>query len=134
MRVSLSAFCLTALMATGAWAQNAQPQAKMDSTNHAPESTGPDYTAVYCSSFITDEKIPDTTYLVSGEESNSRIVFARGDVVYINQGSSQGVKVGDRYDVLRQEKDAVEVQWFKWQDKLLRAMGTIYRDKGQLRV
>jgi hypothetical protein len=134
MRAFLTGFCLTALMATSAWAQNAQPQVRIDSTNHVPEATGPDYTAVYCSSFVSDEKIPDTSYLVSGEESNSKIVFAQGDVVYINQGSSQGVKVGDRFDVIRPEKDFTAVQWFKWQDKLLRAMGTIYRDKGQLRV
>ncbi len=134
MRAFLSAFCITALMATSAWAQTAQPQANIDSTNHVPEATGPDYTAVYCSSFVSSERIPDTKYLVGGEESNSRIVFAQNDVVYINQGSAQGVKVGDRFDVLRPEKDAIEVQWFKWQDKLLRAMGTIYRDKGQLRV
>ena len=30
--------------------------------------------------------------------------------------------------------DPVKVQWFKWQDKLLKAMGTVYADEGQLRV
>jgi hypothetical protein len=121
------------LAATGAWAQT-NAQGPVSSTQHVAEAVSPDYSAVYCSSFVSDERMPDDSYLISGEESNSRIVFARGDVVYINRGSNQGVRVGDRFSVMRAESDQVKVQWFKWQDKLLKAMGTIYRDKGQLRV
>ena len=70
--------------------------------------------------------------MISGEQSNIKIIFARGDYVYINKGSVQGVHVGDRFYVIRPEADPVKVQWFKWQDKLMKAMGTVYRDTGQL--
>jgi len=89
---------------------------------------------VYCSGFVTDQKVPDATRLVSGEQSNVKLVFSRGDYVYINRGQDKGVRVGDRYSVVRPEKDPLEVQWFKWQDKLLKAMGTHYVDAGQLQV
>ncbi|MGB2654134.1 MAG: hypothetical protein WAN62_10155, partial [Candidatus Acidiferrum sp.] len=54
--------------------------------------------------------------------------------VYINQGLDKGVRVGDRYSVVRAESDPLDVTWFKWQAKLLKAMGTHYLDAGQLRV
>src|SRR5271170_715064 len=120
MRTFATGICLGALLAaTGAWAQSTS-QFPINSTQRAAEASSPDYTAVYCSSFVTDEKVPSDSYLISGEESNSRIVFARGDVVYINKGSNQGIHVGDRFSVMRVESDPVNVQWFKWQSKLLK--------------
>jgi len=101
----------------------------------APSTPGQaDYASSYCSGFFTDQKLPDATRLVSGEQSNYKITFARGDYVYINRGADKGVRVGDRYSVMRQDSDPASVQWFKWQDKLTKAMGTHYLDAGQLRV
>ncbi len=87
-----------------------------------------------CSGFVTDQKVPDEIRLVSGEQSNYKITFARGDYVHINRGQDKGVRVGDRFTVVRAVKDPTEVPWFKWQVKLMNAMGTAYRDTGQLRV
>jgi hypothetical protein len=135
MRSIASGICLGALLAaTGAWAQTSSQSVAVSDSRRAPEATSPDYSAVYCSSFVTDEKVSEDSYLISGEQSNSKVVFASGDVVYINKGSNQGIRVGDRFSVIRPESDPVQVQWFKWQNRLLKAMGTIYRDKGQLRV
>ncbi|MGB6685733.1 MAG: hypothetical protein WBH24_18930 [Candidatus Acidiferrum sp.] len=94
----------------------------------------PGFSTVYCSGFVTDQKVPDATRLVSGEQSNAKITFARGDYVYINRGQDKGVRVGDRYSVVRPESDELKVDWFKWQTKLLKAMGTHYTDAGQLQV
>ncbi len=87
-----------------------------------------------CSGFVTDQKVPDEIWLVSGEQSNYKITFMRGDYVYINRGQDKGVRVGDRFSVVRPDKDPTEVPWFKWQTKLLKAMGTSYLDAGQVRV
>jgi hypothetical protein len=54
--------------------------------------------------------------------------------VYINSGLDKGVRVGDHYSVVRPEGDPVDVNWFKWQAKLLKAMGTHYLDLGQIEV
>ncbi|MGB7281589.1 MAG: hypothetical protein WBE13_04935 [Candidatus Acidiferrum sp.] len=83
---------------------------------------------------MTDQKVPDSARLVSGEQSNAKLTFARGDYVYINRGQDKGVRVGDRFSVVRAESDPVDVDWFKWQSKLLKAMGKHYLDAGQLRV
>lgn len=122
MRAKLAALCVSALV--GAGICSAQ----------APTPTQPGYSTVYCSGFVTDQKVPDGTRLISGEQSNTKLTFARGDYVYLNRGSEQGVRVGDRYSVVRQESDPSGVPWFKWQVKLMKAMGTHYVDAGQLRV
>ena len=120
--------------ATGAWAQTNQQPLVVNSTQRVDEAKSPDFSAVYCSSFVTDEKISNDTVLISGQESNIKLLFAQGDYVYVNKGSAQGVHVGDRFSVMRPETDPTKVEWFKWQNKLMKAMGTVYKDTGQLQI
>lgn len=135
MRAFVAALSLGILLpASGAWAQTTSQTPVVSSTQRAAEAKSPDYSAVYCSSIVSDEKPATDSYLISGEESSTSVVFTRGNFVYINKGSVQGVKVGDRYSVFRPQSDPVKVQWFKWQDKLMKAMGTVYKDTGQLVV
>ena len=108
------------------------------SAQNAPQAASPipqiDYSTVNCSGFVTDQRVPDEIRLISAEQSNYKITFTRGDYVHINRGQDKGVRVGDRFSVVRPAKDATDVPWFKWQNKLMRAMGTAYVDAGQLRV
>jgi hypothetical protein len=121
MRAKLAALSIFVFIGAGiCTAQTAPPQVS--------------YSTVYCSGFVSDQRVPDATRLVSGEESNVKILFARGDNVTINRGQDKGVRVGDRYSVVRAETDPLEVNWFKWQAKLMKAMGTHYLDAGQLRI
>lgn len=128
------------LAGASAWTQNNPGSQSVSSTQAVASAASPDYTAVYCSNFITSDRGREDAYLISGEESNSKLVFALRDYVSINRGSSQGVHVGDRYSVFRPVKDPTDVQWlsyvqwFKWQNKLVKAMGTLYQDAGQLKV
>jgi hypothetical protein len=129
MRARLAALSLTTIFVgtVVCLAQNTQQET-------ARAITQPDYSIVNCSGFVTDQKVPDDIYLISGEQSNYKLTFAHGDYVYINRGQDKGVRVGDRFSVVRPDKDPTDVPWFKWQHKLMRAMGTLYTDTGQLRV
>jgi len=97
---------------------------------------------IYCTGVATDEPVPADTYLISGENSGYKNTFQQGDHVYINRGADQGVKVGDIFEVVRSVSDPMEDkwfkvqsrEWFKWQSKLIHAMGTMYADIGQVRV
>jgi hypothetical protein len=100
----------------------------------APVITQTDYSMVNCSGFYADQKVPDEIRLISGEQSNYKITFARGDNVFINRGQDKGVRVGDRFSVVRPNRYPTDVPWFKWQEKLMKAMGTPYLDAGQVRV
>ncbi len=127
MRARIVVFSLSVFLgAAASSAQNATPA--------APAIPQIDFSTVNCSGFVTDQKVPDEIRLVSGEQSNYKITFARGDYVHINRGQDKGVRVGDRFSVVRPDKDPTDVPWFQWQEKLLKAMGTPYLDAGQVRV
>jgi hypothetical protein len=123
MRAKFAALCLAALAGSGiCMAQTPAATAQ------------PDYSTVYCAGFVTDQKLPDATRLVSGDQSTYNLVFTSHDYVYINRGMDKGVRVGDRFMVVRPEVDPGDVNWFKWQAKLMKAMGTHYLDAGHLKV
>ena len=89
---------------------------------------------VYCSSIVTSEAVPRDTYLISGDQSNIRVVFNEFDHVYINKGASQGVKVGDEFSVVRPVEETDKAEWTKWQFAILHKMGTMWEDEGRLKV
>jgi hypothetical protein len=90
---------------------------------------------MYCSGVITPEKVPTDTYVISGVESDSRIVYSQNNLVFLNKGAKQGVKVGDQFLVSRPEADQqMQTQWVKWQASISKAMGTTYADLGRLLV
>jgi hypothetical protein len=127
MRANLAALSITVLLGAAVCATQSSAQAPATSAQA-------DYTAVNCANFMSDQKVPEDMRLISGEQSNYKITFAQGDYVYLNRGQDKGVRVGDRFQVVREQKDPVDVPWFKWQVKLLKAMGTAYFDAGQVRV
>lgn len=99
-----------------------------------PRRTTVDETAMYCSGTITNDKIPQDSYIISGEQSVDKVAFVVGQLVYINRGSAQGAKVGDEFLVMRPVKDELKETWFKGQNELIRAMGQTWADLGRLKV
>lgn len=132
------------LVGATAHSQNNAQNPPGSSTQPVSSATSPDYSAVYCSNIVSTENIANDLRLISGEQSNSKITFATRDLVYVSKGANQGVRVGDRFSVIRPVTDPLgvktlnfwqsNVQWFKWQTKLMKAMGTVYEDEGQLKV
>lgn len=98
-------------------------------------SNVPTQADMYCSGLITNQAIPDDTYVISGENARYKTTFAPGDYIFINQGAEHGVKVGDQFEVVRPVSDMQASNvWFKYQATLSRAMGSRYADIGRLRV
>lgn len=89
---------------------------------------------VYCSGIVTTEHVSRKTYVITGEESNYRIVYNDGDDVFINKGSDQGVKAGDQFQVVREIQDPYVVQWTKWEHRILDKMGNVWSDEARLQV
>lgn len=94
----------------------------------------PNYDDVYCSGVISTASVPYDSYLISGEESNPQTFFAQGQYVYINRGSSDGVNVGDEFQVTRPVQDPLKMKWFESQPRLMRAMGQRWKDVGRIKV
>jgi hypothetical protein len=89
---------------------------------------------VYCSGIVTREAVPADLYVISGEESSYQTTYAQGDYIYLNRGSSGGVKVGDEFLLMRPEKNPARVKWFRYQPRLMMAMGTQWVDVGRVKV
>jgi hypothetical protein len=94
----------------------------------------PIYKDIYCSGTITNESVPQDSYVITGEGSNYKITWQDGDYVYLNKGASQGVKVGDEFSVIRPVVDPTEVEWAKWQFAIIRKLGTWWEDEARVRV
>ena len=127
MRANAAALCLTVL--AGAVVCSAQT-----APGPGASTLQTTYSTVYCAGFVKDTKVPDELRVVSGEQPGYKIIFGQGERVYINQGSDKGVRMGDRFMVVRAVEDRSRMEWFKGQTRIQRAMGTIYSDIGQLRV
>ncbi|MFZ0820767.1 MAG: hypothetical protein WAM91_11910 [Candidatus Acidiferrales bacterium] len=100
----------------------------------APAQMSVDPATMYCSGLVTTEAVPNDSYIISGEQSDPYFVFQANDLVYINRGSGQGVKVGDEYLVIRAVNDQLKQDWFHSQSELMRAMGQTWADIGRIRV
>lgn len=127
MRANLAALSLSILIGATVCSAQSEPTATVPSAKQA------DASYVYCSGFLSDPKIPEDIRVISGEQSDYKIAFWHRDHIFINRGEDKGVKVGDRFSIVRQDTDPAN-EWFKGQPKLLKAMGTLYKDTGQVRV
>jgi hypothetical protein len=97
-------------------------------------SRAPIQNDMYCSGIVSDEAVPANTFVITGDFSNTLTTFGQGDYLYINKGTSQGVKVGDEFIAIRAVKDDNKVQWFSWADSILHKIGTVWEDEGRMRV
>ncbi len=100
----------------------------------AGPATAPTYSDVYCAGSVTTRQVPNDIYIISGEESGSRLIFADRDFVYLNKGSAEGVGVGQEFSVVRAGQDPTKIPWFRFQRGLSTAMGTVYADMGRVKV
>ena len=128
MRANLAALCLAAFAGAGVCYGQSAPATPASTTLQ------PGYTTVYCSGFLKDTKLPDDLYVISGEQAGYKVIWGQPENVYINRGSDHGVRIGDRFMVVRQAADPGRIEWFKGQDKLAKAIGILYSDVAQLRV
>jgi len=126
-RIALAVTCLLTVWAAGAAAQ-VQTQEIVQRGLAATEAD------TYCAGMVTNEQVPYDMYVISGPEADPQTIFSLGQYVYINKGSSGGVKVGDEFMVMRPAKDFLHVQIFDEEHKLANEMGQQWSDVGRLRV
>jgi hypothetical protein len=99
-----------------------------------PPRTTVDESAMNCSGEITTAPVSRDSYVISGEKSLTKIIFADHDMLYINRGADKGVNVGDKYRVVRPVNDDLKEKWFRGQFELIRALGQNWADLGIVTV
>ena len=87
---------------------------------------------MYCSGFITTEKVPDNHYIVGGWNSPDQSHFAGStDLVYIH---GPELKEGDRLAIVRRVKDPNRYEFFKGAKSAVAALGQPYFERGYVKV
>lgn len=56
---------------------------------------------VYCAGYIQNSPVNTNFEIVGADEEREQYVYSQGDFLYVNQGASNGIKVGDVYSVIR---------------------------------
>ena len=116
--------------------QPAQPQPVQPTHIQAqvPREVGntPTRSDMYCSGFLTSEKVSDKLFVAAGHNSPDQTRFAGiADTIFIH---GQGMKEGERYQIVRPAKDTNHYEVYPGQRSTLRGLGTPYQELAIVKV
>jgi outer membrane protein OmpA-like peptidoglycan-associated protein len=95
-------------------------------------SNTPTPSDMYCSGYITNEKVPETHYVVGGWNTPDQTKYASsGDWMYVY---GAGIKEGDRLQIVRRVRDPNRYEAYKGQKAAVKASGQAYFERGYARV
>src|SRR5688500_3666288 len=129
LRAALFSFvCLLAFAFTAnAQSPAATPQVLMPVSGQPLRVAGK--SSLYCAGYIRYQRLPGMPEIVGAEEEQEQRTFADGDIVYLNAGSQQGIKEGQKFQIIRPRGDVKGVH------KQKRGfLGTYIQEVGQLQV
>src|SRR5258708_9335060 len=97
--------------------------------------TNPTEADMACSGIVTDQAIPGDSYVISGEDSRYKTTFFSTDYIYINHARAEGVKVGDKFDIVRVVNKMVAADpCFNYHPTLSLAIASVYAHIARLAV
>src|SRR6476646_11903709 len=118
--------------------QPAQPQPvqpALKAQEHAANldvGNTPTRSDMYCSGFLTNEKVSDKLFVAGGHNSPDQTRFAgASDTIFIH---GQGMKEGDRYQIVREVKDTNHYEIFPGQKSALRNTGVPYLELAIVKI
>ena len=129
-------FLLLIFSLLGMGQQPSQPSAAAQTSNSgidiARGATKPTPNDLYCSGFITTEKIPEARYVVGGPNTPEQSQFAAAtDMIFVH---GQGMKEGDRFEFIREVRDPNHYEAFPGQKRAIRYSGQPYFELGYAKV
>jgi outer membrane protein OmpA-like peptidoglycan-associated protein len=118
--------------------QPAQPQAvqpaqrPQEHTANLNVGNTPTRSDMYCSGFLTNEKVPSKLFVAGGHNSPDQTRFAAAiDTIFIH---GQGIKEGDRYQIVREVKDTNHYEMYPGQRAAVRSLGEPYQELAIVKV
>ena len=118
-----------ALLPAFALATKAQERAQLVIPSTNQQQRIADRSHLYCAGYIRHQTLPHMPEIVGAVEEQEQRRYADGDVVYINQGSQQGIKGGQIFQIIRPRGDVKGVHKRK-----VGFLGTYIQEVGQLQV
>ncbi len=114
-------------------AQTAQPAQKPQPRN-APAEVGntPTPNDMYCSGFITTEKLPDKIFVAGGHNTPDQSRYAgKSDVIFLH---GPGLKEGERYQIVRHVRDTNHYEIYPGQKSAVHNAGEPYFEMAIVQV
>ena len=114
--------------------QTARPTVSVQTVQHSQRAmaTAPTDVDMYCSGYITTDRVPENHYIVGGQNSPDQSRYAgASDAVFI-YGSS--LKEGDKLQIIRRVRDPNHYEFFKGQRAEISKIGQPYFEVGIVRV
>lgn len=121
------------LFSNSAYAQQPQP-APPQAARSGNLSVGnvPTANDMYCSGFLTTEHVSDKLFVAAGHNSPDQTRFAGiADVIFIH---GQGMKPGERYQIVRHVKDTNHYEIYRGQRAAVREAGEPYFELAIVRI
>jgi hypothetical protein len=125
----LKALLFTLMFAFTANAQTPTPTPQVVMPSAAQPLRVAGKSSLYCAGYIRYQRLPHMPEIVGAQEEQEQRTFADGDVVYLNRGSSQGIKEGQTFQIIRPRGDVKGVHKQKYG-----FLGTYVQDIGQLQI
>ena len=111
-------------------AQPAPPQKAHAATLDVGDSPTP--ADMYCSGFITTEKVPDKLFVAGGHNSPDQSRYAgASDTIFIH---GQGMKEGDRYQIIRHVKDTNHYEIYSGEKSAIHNAGEPYFEMAIVKI
>jgi outer membrane protein OmpA-like peptidoglycan-associated protein len=122
-----------AVLAAVAMAQqpNSQTPPPQVMTNLGEQGQQPTYSDVYCAGFITNQSVPETTYVAAGWDSPHEVHYSGREYIYLAGG---GFQPGAEYSILRHVHDPNRFEAFKGQHSAVSSLGQPYAELGRVKV
>jgi hypothetical protein len=125
------ALVVVMLAAVAGMAQQSAAPAPIAATNLKVRVEAPTMSDVYCAGFITNQVIPETSFVAAGWATPHQSRFADRDYIYIQGGSyAEGTELW----VVRHLRDPNHYHAFPGQPAAIAASGEPYADLGRVRV
>lgn len=124
-RIVVSAFAAASLLAVSVHAQGGASQLVKPQARDFRVAEG---TNVYCAGYVTTSPISTDQRIVGGWNEQDGWQYSQANVMYLNIGSSSGVKVGDVFSVVR-PRGQVKTRWTRKGD-----LGMYVQEVGSVEV
>ena len=129
MKALLFSFACLLALPLAANAQTPAPTPQMILPTAAQPARVAGESSLFCAGYIRYQRFGETPEIVGAEEEQEQRTYADGDIVYLNAGSSQGIKEGQTLQIIRPRGDLKGVHRNK-----KGFMGTYVQEVGQLQV
>ena len=130
-RVLAIVLLLTGIAVAQQPAAPAAPAPQVAETNIVTRVHAPTYSDVNCAGFITDQPVPRDKFVAGGWETPHQAKYGEREYVYLEGG---GFQEGQRYNIVRQVRDANRQTSFQGQRAWIGGSGHPFADQGRVLV